>query len=89
MDLDYILKYCLTILEDTILEDSCGERCIFYNPRKVLKKGIYILTVKEHDGNNDKSSNLDRKGIYRVNLGIKKNTFIDMFGIVPKRPRAG
>lgn len=86
---DEIIKYCLDNLEGTVLVKSWGERGIFYNPDKKLKRGIYILTVKEKDGDNDKGSNLDREGVYRVNLGLRKKTFSDMFGSVPKRPDKG
>lgn len=81
-----ILKYCLDNLPDTVLVSSWGERGIFYNPNNTLKRGIYVLTVKEKDGDNDKSSDLNREKIYRVNIGIRKNTFINMFGSVPARP---
>lgn len=40
---------CLEILEGTILVESWGEKGIFYNPGHVLKRGVYILTVKEKD----------------------------------------
>lgn len=86
---DEILKYCLDYLEGSILVESWGEKGIFYNPGHALKRGVYILTVKEKDGDHDKSSNLDRPGIYRVNLGVRKGTFIKLFGAVPKRPGAG
>ena len=86
---DEILKYCLENLEGSVLVESWGEKGIFYNPGNVLKRGVYILTVKEKDGDNDKGSDLDRPGIYRVNLGVRRNTFIKMFGTVPKRPEAG
>lgn len=66
-----------------------GEKGIFYNPHNVLKRGVYILTIKEKDGDNDKGSNLDRQGVYRVNLGIRKKTFISLFNELPKRPSAG
>ena len=55
--------------------DSWGEKGIFYNPNHVLKRGVYILTIKEKDGDNDNGSNLDRENVYRVNLGIRKKTF--------------
>ncbi len=45
--------------------ESWGEKGIFYNPGRVLKRGVYILTVKEKDGDNDKGSKLDRPGVYR------------------------
>lgn len=69
---DDILAYCLKTLTGTILIESWGERGIFYNPNRTLKRGTYVLTVKEKDGANDKSSHLNRQGIYRVNLGLKK-----------------
>lgn len=47
------------------------------------------MTVKEKDGENDNSSNLNRENVYRVNLGIRKSTFKKMFGIIPKRPCKG
>lgn len=50
---------------------------------------MYILTIKEKDGDNDNGSNLDRENVYRVNLGIRKKTFIELFSDVPKRPSAG
>ena len=86
---DEVLKYCLENLEGTVLVNSWGERGIFYNPGNVLKRGVYVLTVKEKDGDNDKSSNLDRENVYRVNIGVRKTTFIERFGAVPKRPAKG
>ena len=41
--------------------NSWGKRGIFYNPAGELKQGIYILTINEQDGGNDKSMKLDRK----------------------------
>ncbi|MCI8809419.1 MAG: hypothetical protein HFF84_04690 [Oscillibacter sp.] len=84
-----ILNYCLKNLDGTVLGNSWGEQGIFYNPDGKLKRGIYVLTIKEKDGDHDKSSKLDRKDIYRVNLGVRKNTFSKMFGPIPKRPDKG
>ena len=84
-----ILNYCLENLDGTVLVNSWGEKGIFYNPDNKLKRGIYILTIKEKDGENDKSSKLDRENIYRVNLGVRKETFCSMFGSIPKRPAKG
>ena len=86
---DKILNYCLENFDGTVLVESWGEKGIFYNPDHVLKHGVYILTVKEKDGENDKGSDLDRDNVYRVNLGIRKQTFTELFGTVPKRPSAG
>jgi len=69
---DDILEYCTSNLEGTVLVESWGEKGIFYNPYNTLKRGVYVLTIKEKDGDNDKSSNLNRDNIFRVNLGIRK-----------------
>lgn len=86
---DEVLKYCLENLEGTVLVSSWGERGIFYNPDRKLKRGIYVLTVKEKDGDHDKGSELDRETTYRVNLGVRKDTFMKLFGPLPKRPGKG
>ena len=86
---DEILDYCLSSLEGTTLVESWGEKGVFYNPNHILKRGVYVLTVKEKDGANDRSSNLNRQGIYRVNLGLRKTTFQNLFGDIPARPAAG
>ena len=86
MNPEEILHYCLTHLEGTVLVESWGEKGIFYNPGNVLKRGVYVLTVKEKDGENDKASALGRSGIYRLNLGLRRPTFARLFGALPKRP---
>jgi hypothetical protein len=76
-------------LPGTVLVQSWGEKGIFYNPNQVLKRGVYVLTIKGKDGDHDKGSNLNREGIFRVNIGLRRATFLKMFGMLPKRPNAG
>ena len=84
-----VLRYCLEHLEGTLRAESWGESGIFYNPGGVLKRGVYVLTVKEKDGANDAASRLDRPGVYRVNLGLRKGTYARLFGALPARPPKG
>ena len=53
--------------------NAWGEKSFFYNPNNLLKRGVYFLTLKEKDGDNDKASVLDRENIFRINFGISKN----------------
>lgn len=89
MNIENIFKYCIENFEGTTVNENWGESGIFYNPKNLFKKGVYILTVKEKDGNNDKASNLNRCGVFRLNIGIKKEKFLEMFSYIPKRPKAG
>lgn len=89
MEPKQILDWCLEHLEGTVLLNSWGEAGIFYNPGHVLKRGVYVLTVKEKDGDNDRASQLNRKGVYRVNMGLRKPAFVELFGFAPKRPPKG
>ncbi|OEH84167.1 hypothetical protein BHU72_12225 [Desulfuribacillus stibiiarsenatis] len=84
-----IMNYCLENFPGTKRAMNWGEEGIFYNPDGALKRGIYLLTFKDKDGANDRSSNLSRENVYRLNIGIRKETFIRLFGHVPARPSAG
>ena len=84
-----IIKKCHESREGTVCVNAWGEEGVFYNPAHVLKRGVYIMTVKQKDGENDKGSHLDRPGIYRVNTGISKKKFRELFGFIPVRPAAG
>ncbi len=89
MNENEILNRCLETLEGAVLVNSWGEQGLFYNPERLLKRGVYILTVKNKDGENDKGSRLDRDGIYPLNLGVRKKTYEKYFGCLPKRPAKG
>lgn len=84
-----IIKIVLGRHKGLVINQNWGETGIFYNPENKLKKGIYLLTFKEKDGENDVSSHLNRGGHYRLNLGISKDTFMRLFGNIPARPKAG
>jgi hypothetical protein len=89
MSIEYMFEYCLSSFEGLVEDKNWGERGIFYNPDDLLPKGVYVLTFKEKDGPNDKASQVNREGVFRLNLGICKDSFIQLFGSIPKRPAAG
>jgi Family of unknown function (DUF6194) len=66
-----------------------GETSFFYNPGNALPRGVYFATLKNKDGANDQASNLSREGIFRLNLGLSKNTYQSLLGPIPGRPPAG
>lgn len=66
-----------------------GETSLFYNPDGILPNGVYFATVKEHDGANDKASNLDRPGVFRLSFGLPRGDYEARFGPRPPRPAKG
>ncbi len=76
-------------LSGVVPKSSWGETSLFYNPGKLLPNGVYFCTIKEKNGDNDKSSELDRDSVFRVSIGAGKANYEKNFGIKPKRPEKG
>ena len=66
-----------------------GETSLFFNPKGASAHGSYFVTLKESDGENDKASNLDRSGIFRVSFGVSRDSYEALFGPKPPRPAKG
>lgn len=82
-------EHITTNLDGVVPTKAWGETSYFYNPGARFKRGTYFATIKEKDGDNDKGSSLDHDGIWRLNIGVQKNTFIELFGPPPVRPAKG
>lgn len=89
LSIEEITRYVLDHCPGTVQNENWGERGLFYNPDHSRPKGVYLLTFKEKDGANDRASHIDRGGLYRLNLGIGKPAYQQLFGVPPKRPAAG
>lgn len=89
MTTDEIIQEVQNSFNGLVKNKNWGEVGLFYNPENKLSKGIYLLTFKEKDGANDKASSVNREDVYRLNLGISKESFCQLFGNKPKRPTAG
>jgi hypothetical protein len=84
-----IVNLITSTLDDIVPKSSWGETSLFYNPGKRLPHGVYFCTIKEKNGDNDKSSALDREGVFRVSVGLSKISYEQRFGAKPKRPEKG
>lgn len=76
-------------VEGVVPLSAWGEVSYFYNPGNTLKRGTYFATIKQKDGDNDKASNIDRDGVWRLNIGLAKPTYQSLFGPNPDRPGKG
>ena len=84
-----LIEALLDRFPGTIAIDAWGETSLFYNPGRMLPRGVYFATVKEKDGENDRASKIDREGLFRFNVGTSKPLFLERFGPPPPRPGKG
>lgn len=84
-----IIQLLTSELDGVVPKSSWGETSLFYNPDNLLPNGVYFCTIKEKNGDNDKSSDLDRDSVFRVSIGAGKANYEKLFGAKPKRPEKG
>lgn len=84
-----VIEYISRNLDGIVPKSSWGETSLFYNPDNKLPNGVYFCTIKEKDGENDKSSNLSRDGVFRLSIGISKASYEMKFGEKPRRTKKG
>ena len=84
-----IVKRVADQLDDVFPKTSWGETSLFYNPGRALPNGVYFCTIKEQDGENDRASDLNRDGVFRVAIGIGAAAYVEHFGDRPARPAKG
>ncbi|NRA67282.1 MAG: hypothetical protein HRU19_22550 [Pseudobacteriovorax sp.] len=89
MKKEEICSWILGNFDDVVMKESYDEIAFFYNKDEALINGVYFLTIKESNGPNDKASQLDRSGVYRVSWQLSKKVFAEKFGQKPARPAKG
>lgn len=89
MELEEIKEYILENYEGMTVNESYGETTFYYSPEGNLTGGTYFMTINETDKPNDSASKLNRDRIFRVSVGSGRETFLKLFGVVPKRPPKG
>jgi hypothetical protein len=84
-----IIKIIQQKFDGVVVKAAFAEATLFYNPGNALPNGVYFLTIKDSDGPNDKASQLNREGVFRVSFKPKPSTYKRVFGEKPKRAKAG
>ena len=86
---DSILERLQALDENLVPTAYYSERSLFYNPGSSAPLGVIFASLKDHDGPNDKSSNLTRPGVYRFAFQMPATRYADHFGAPPPRPPKG
>jgi hypothetical protein len=96
MDQDAIIEYItdtfagLEVLRPTD-GPGAGDTFIFYDPQHNLdpKHRMPFATIVTKDyGDFDNTSQLDRPGVFRLNIGVSRDTFRALFGHAPSETNA-
>lgn len=89
MQIDELEKFILSRYNGIKVKDAYAERSLFYNPEDKLPNGVYFVTIKNRDGKNDSSSNLNRENVFRVSFPLTPLSYRNTFGEKPARPKKG
>lgn len=71
-------------------EVAWGDTFFIYDPGRALppeRRFPFATIVTKDYGDFDRASNLDRPGVFRLNIGVSRETFRALFG--PQSPAAG
>jgi len=76
MDEKGITDYIMNTFAGVETMTTLGYTFFFYGPDRMLP----FTTVATADNEGDRVSNLDRPGVFRLNIGVSKQTFQVLFG---------
>lgn len=76
MDEFTIEKYITDTFPETQVGENFGYKFFFYGTDHKLP----FATLASSDNEYDRVSNLDRPGVFRLNLGVSRQTFESLFG---------
>lgn len=76
MDELAVIEYIMNTFPDVETLKAYGYDMFFYRSDRVLS----FATMISSDYDYDRVSNLDRPGVFRLNIGVSKKTFQSLFG---------
>src|SRR4051794_9628578 len=79
IDESFVANYILQTFANVETENNFGYTFYFYGSDHRLPFATMISSDNEYD----RVSNLDRPGVYRLNIGVSKQTFQSLFGTAP------
>lgn len=79
MDEGEVVAYLLGAFEDVEMFTAMGYRFFFVGPDRMMP----FATLAAGDNEHDRVSDLDRPGVYRLNVGVGRATYEALFGPPP------
>jgi len=71
-----LIEYISNTFPETEITEAFGYRFFFYRSERVLP----FVTIATQASEYDSASNLSRADVYRLNIGVRKETYRALFG---------
>ncbi len=84
MDELFVTHYITSTFADVQISENFGYTFFFYSTERMLA----FATLGSSDNEYDRLSNLDRPSVFRLNIGVSRETFIKLFGESPNNAKA-
>jgi hypothetical protein len=82
MDEAELTQYLLTTFANVETSEAYGYTFFFYGADRLMP----FATLARQDAEYDNVSNLDRPGVYRLNIGVSRAAYAALFGPPPPPP---
>ena len=79
MDATEFERYLIDSFEDVQVTEAFGYKFFFY----ATERRLPFVTMAFDDSDYDSYSNLSRPGVYRVNIGVSRDSYVHLFGAPP------
>lgn len=79
MDETSVAHYITNTFANVQVTENFGYTFFFYSTERI----VAFATMSSSDNEHDNNSNLDRSGVFRLNIGVSKETYIKLFGEIP------
>lgn len=73
-------QYLVDTFADVHPVTAWGDTFFFYNPDRTQPDKVYFATLKTQDDDYDRASELNRPGVFRLNIGLSGQTYRALFG---------
>jgi hypothetical protein len=84
-DAEAVTHYLLNAFDDVQTTEAMGYHFFFFGADRKLP----FVTLAAADNEYDRVSNLDRPGVFRLNFGLRKETYRALFGPAPALGESG
>jgi hypothetical protein len=75
MDPAAVTRYITETFDGVRVDGVWGDTFFFYDPDLELAGDIYFATMKTQDDDSDRVSDLARGGLFRLNIGLGKESY--------------